>query len=247
MTEHLDESAAVNEKLELVQTIDTAPHGTVFTTARKTALTLAVITFLVVMFGGVYLAAEGGVNLFGSDIVFIKLTAPQSWAAMVLGVVFTIVGAYILLYAPQMIPAYVYENKIRKAIANRPDALFRHDDPDSIYVKWAPREQWHQIMLDDAADVGLLLIDRNTNTLMFEGDSYRHVVPGDIIVGCKTEFGGNANEPFTLVVLDVPDEYVNVPELCYEYKQLRGMFSRFAGRRSAEALKQQVDVIVGRG
>lgn len=247
MSEYPTEPEGVSEKLELVQAIESTPSGTVFTTARKATLTVTVLTFLLMLFGGVYLIAEGAINRFGNDILLVTLTEPLAWAAMGVGVVFTLVGGFVLMYMPQAIPSYVYKKKMREAIADRKDALFNHDDPEAIYVKWAPREQWHEIMLDDAADVGLMLIDRTTNTLMFEGDSYRHVVPGDVIVSTRTEFGGNANEPFTLVVLELPEAYVNAPELCYEYKQLRGMFSHYAGKRQAEALKLRIDEIVGEG
>ncbi len=231
-------------KLQLVEEVAEANAGMVFTTGRKVLLVALVFPYLVFFLLGSLFLVEAVATLVFHDTVFVRLTRAEAVPILISGSVSMLLGLYLCCYNQQMIHRWIYHYAIRRAIAQRDHAVVAQDDPEVIFVKWTPREQWHEVMLDDAKDVGVLRIDRATKTLLFEGDRYRHRVPGDLVVSCRTEFGGRFTEPFTLVILELPDPYTDVPELCYEYRQTRGMFGRWMGRRRAERLKRWIDEII---
>lgn len=231
-------------KLQIVEEVAEANAGTVFTAGRKALMVALVIPYLALFFLGWFLIFEAVANLVFHDSIVIRLSRDEAVALLIAGSVALMLGTYMCCYNQQMVQRWIYHYAIRRAIAKRDHAVVAHDDPEAIYVKWTPREQWHEVMLDDAKDVGLLRIDRTTKTLLFEGDRYRHRVPGDLVVACRTEFGGNFMEPFTLVILELPAAYTDVPEICYEYKQTRGVLGRWTGKRRARLLKRWIDEIL---
>jgi hypothetical protein len=81
-----------------------------------------------------------------------------------------------------------YWNVLREEAAQRTDALFAPDDSRSIYSEVAPRRAWADLSgrrLE--CEGGLLLIDSEGASLLFEGDRHRYIVPMSAIVRCDVE------------------------------------------------------------
>src|SRR5262249_46337987 len=59
--------------------------------------------------------------------------------------------------------------------------LVKADDPEAFFVQIIPRENWTVIMGENAADVGLLKVDRKHRELRYEGDVERWTIPAESI------------------------------------------------------------------
>ena len=80
-----------------------------------------------------------------------------------------------------------YRWLFRRQLTLRPDALVAADDPRAIFVEYVPRRQWAKIALENAADMGFLLVDDERRELRFEGDRERWQIPGDAVTRCAIE------------------------------------------------------------
>jgi len=82
-------------------------------------------------------------------------------------------------------PARCYLRWLRERIDRRPNAIVTSDDPDAFFVQIIPREKWTVSMGENAADVGLLVVDTKKDELRYEGDLERWTVPADCIRSFK--------------------------------------------------------------
>jgi hypothetical protein len=80
---------------------------------------------------------------------------------------------------------------LRKAfkaeLARRSGVLVDANDPDAIFVEIVPKLTWGKMMLENASDVGLLVVDKARREIRFEGDKERWRVPANAITGCEVE------------------------------------------------------------
>jgi hypothetical protein len=80
---------------------------------------------------------------------------------------------------------------IRKALhqelGHRTSLLVDPNDPDAIFAECVPKMNWGKIMLDNAADVGLLVVDQQKREIRFEGDKERWRIPAAAITYCQLE------------------------------------------------------------
>jgi hypothetical protein len=95
------------------------------------------------------------------------------------------------LYTP-LLCSGVYTNRwIRRRlceeIAQRPDVLIRHDDPDAAYVSLIPRDSFVTIKATMSSDLLLLKIDRPHRQILMEGDSDRYRIPAGAVEDCKPQ------------------------------------------------------------
>jgi hypothetical protein len=82
-------------------------------------------------------------------------------------------------------PSRCYLRWLRERIDRRPNAIVTSDDPDAFFVQIIPREKWTVSMGENAADVGLLVVDTKKDELRYEGDLERWTVPADCIRSFK--------------------------------------------------------------
>ncbi len=83
--------------------------------------------------------------------------------------------------------ARIHQRLLAGAVRQRPSAIVQPDDPDAVYVSVIPRENWGRLMLEMAADVGLLKIDGRRRELLFEGVRQRWRIPADSVESCELE------------------------------------------------------------
>jgi hypothetical protein len=95
--------------------------------------------------------------------------------------------------------------KFKSELARRTGVLVQPDDPDALFVEIVPKLNWGKTMLDNASDIGLLLVDKGRREIRFEGDKERWRVPGASISGndveCYTHGQGAGATKYYYVVL----------------------------------------------
>jgi hypothetical protein len=83
---------------------------------------------------------------------------------------------------------WYYRSVITWQASLRPDALFPPDDPNIIDATMIPRRVWANPPAQrQVNEGGLLLIDNENGVLLFEGDSYRYIVPAGSLVHWDVE------------------------------------------------------------
>ena len=74
-------------------------------------------------------------------------------------------------------------------IARRPDPLVRADDPQAIYAEYLPRRAWEtgQPNSQAASNEGLLRLDAERGTALFEAEHHRFCIPAASILTARIE------------------------------------------------------------
>ena len=80
-----------------------------------------------------------------------------------------------------------YRWLLRRHLADRPEPLVTFGDPHACFVELVPRTSWGKVVLESAADIGLIAVDSQRRELRFEGDRERWQVPAEAIVNCTVE------------------------------------------------------------
>ena len=78
-------------------------------------------------------------------------------------------------------------NAFKSELARRTGVLVEPNDPDALFVEVVPKLNWGKAMLDNASDIGLLLVDQARREVRFEGDKERWRVPAASITSCEVE------------------------------------------------------------
>jgi hypothetical protein len=98
-----------------------------------------------------------------------------------LGVLLFIATCFYECFFIGFYPARCCLRWLRERIDRRPDAIVKSDDPDAYFVQMVPRENWTDAVGENAADVGLLDVDRRRDELRYEGDVERWTIPAELI------------------------------------------------------------------
>lgn len=69
----------------------------------------------------------------------------------------------------------------------RSDCLVSHDDPAATFVGIVPRANWTPLARDNLSDVGLLRVDHERRSILFEGANERWEIPADALRSCDVE------------------------------------------------------------
>jgi hypothetical protein len=107
------------------------------------------------------------------------------------------------------LPARYFLGQARRLIAQRPDPFVQADDPDAFFIQRIPRANWGRVMLENADEVGLMILDATRGVILYEGDRERWAIPRESVVGCELEaFDIGPSDPnvgpaYWLVVLRV--------------------------------------------
>jgi hypothetical protein len=102
-------------------------------------------------------------------------------AATVVG----ISGILFTIWFADYLPSRCLYRVLCRELELRPGKLVHVNDAGVEVIQVVPRSHWSQVMLEDAADVGLLMIDRQRQMILFEGDHERWVIPAASIQSCE--------------------------------------------------------------
>jgi hypothetical protein len=183
----------VEDKNTTYAEITTAPadqSGKVL--ARKTVVIASLFSFalLIGLFAGLGLML-GGIFLGFPDHPPVEGVSP---GAKQLGISLIIVGgvSFGVSIVISLIDSSMFGNRyIRKVLlqelSRRTSLMVDPNDPDALFVECVPKMNWGKMMLDNAADVGLLVVDRQKREIRFEGDRERWRIPAAAITYCQFE------------------------------------------------------------
>jgi len=94
---------------------------------------------------------------------------------------------------------------LRRELGRRTSELVDVNDPDALFVECVPKMNWGKMMLDNASDIGLMVVDRQRKEIRFEGDKERWRIPAAAIAHCEFEVfvrqQGHARSKIFFVVL----------------------------------------------
>jgi hypothetical protein len=96
-------------------------------------------------------------------------------------------------------------NAFRRELARRSGLFVEPNDPDAVFIEIVPKLNWGKVMLDNASDIGLFVVDKMRKELRFEGDKERWRIPAGSITGCQIEYfvhgqGAGAQKLYYLVL-----------------------------------------------
>jgi hypothetical protein len=139
---------------------------------------------------------------------------------------------------------------LRERIDRRPDAIVKSDDADAYFVQMIPRVNWTDAMGENAADVGLLVVDRRRDELRYEGDIERWTVPAESIRSFDLHSfkssgpRGTINE-IAVVVLVVELDHDKTREIPLACQPIHlELWSPYKSERGAEVLRRAIGNLV---
>jgi hypothetical protein len=146
----------------------------------------AILTFapLLTFFGGLGLLAWATTILEGVVPPVEKFTA---FGMIAVGIIGMVLGITVALGNPSYLANRYLQKRLRRELARRPKRIIDPGNPEALFVEIVPKANWGRLMLDNASDVGLLLLDRAKREILFEGDHERFRISVDAITYCGFE------------------------------------------------------------
>ncbi|MHB0935520.1 MAG: hypothetical protein ACYC6A_03940 [Armatimonadota bacterium] len=140
---------------------------------------------LVGFFGGF------GVVYYGSKLSHATLAVgtmmlPLGIIVIVLGIALSLLGLSLMI-KPVKSGQLVYGRALRGEIASRPDAALNPHDPRAVLAEYIPRDRMTMLALENALDVGYLLVSPADRAITFEGDRGRYLLPIASLTDCRRE------------------------------------------------------------
>jgi hypothetical protein len=147
------------------------------------ALLIGFFAGMGLMLGGIFLAfpdhppAEGispATKLLG----IILITFGGMWLCVSMAITFIDSSMVGTRYARKV---------LLQELSRRTSLMVDPNDPDAIFVESVPKMNWGKMMLDNAGDVGLLVVDQQKREIRFEGDKERWRIPAAAITYSQFE------------------------------------------------------------
>jgi hypothetical protein len=184
--EALGEDRGAEGELAEISLLSSEHHGKVL--SRKRVL----IGNAFALAGG--LSFIGGLALLAWGASILEKADKDSADGKGMGVTLCVVGGALLLTA---LTGMLFDssfggnrslrNAFKSELARRTGVLVEPNDPDALFVEVVPKLNWGKAMLDNASDIGLLLVDQARREVRFEGDKERWRVPAASITSCEVE------------------------------------------------------------
>lgn len=223
---------------------------------RRTALigNAWALAALLLLFGGLGLAAWGGMTAFPDS----KSTRVVSPEAKAFGIATVTVGLLVFLGTAAFFlvnPSYLGNRYLLKLVkrefARRTGCLVDSNDPDALFVEVVPKLNWGKVSLESASDVGFLSVDKARHEILFEGDKERWRIPAAAVLSCDTEFfvEGQGTHAATKVFYTVlrarhPSQFWEAP---IRERTGTGIFRSGRRKKAAERLSASIRDLQGNG
>jgi hypothetical protein len=172
-------------ELAEITTLGSDHHGRVLTRKRMWLGNAFALIGIVGFIGGLGLLA------WGASMLEHKGGTGANSAGVALCV---IGGVSVLIALTGMLfdSSFGANRSLRKAfkseLSRRSGVLVEPNDPDALFIEVVPKLNWGKMMLDNADDIGLLLVDKARREVRFEGDKERWRVPAGSITSCEVEY-----------------------------------------------------------
>jgi hypothetical protein len=160
--------------------------------ARKTILVASIFSFVVLIgfFASLGLVLWGVLTAF-PDHPPLEGVSP---GAKSFGITLIIGGGawFCVSLAVALIdPSFMGNRYVRKVLhqelERRTSPIVDKYDPNALFVEFVPKTNWGKLMLDNASDVGLMVVDEQKREIRFEGDKERWRIPASAITYCEFE------------------------------------------------------------
>ena len=210
---------------------------------RKTAwIGLAYTLFTMLLALGGLFAVLGGAMLAFPDAPAPRPSAERKAAGisiMCASSALALTGIILALTNPSYFGNRRLRRLARREFARRTGCFVSPEDPDALFVEVVPKLNWAKMTLENASDIGFLLVDRPRRQLLFEGDRERWRVPAAAITFCAVEefvhgkgTAGALRIYFTVLRANRPNQFWEAPI------RERGATGKFlAHKRKKRALK----------
>jgi len=128
-------------------------------------------------------AVAGGVAAINAD----ELELPLLVVLGLVSVLSVIGGLVWMAMFADFLPSWHYHRVARRVVAERAEAIVHPDDPAAEFVQVVPRKNWGRVMLENADDVGFLLLDQRRGVILYEGDFERWIIPRESVISFELE------------------------------------------------------------
>lgn len=108
-------------------------------------------------------------------------------ALMVIGGAWFCVSLAIAFIDSSFLGNRYVRNALRRELERRTSPMVDLNDPDALFVECVPKMNWGKLMLDNASDLGLMVVDQQKREIRFEGDKERWRIPASAITYCEFE------------------------------------------------------------
>ena len=188
--EAFDEAAGNNLVYAEITPLPEEHAGKILT--RKTVLIASALSFFILLgfFAGVGLLFWGWITAF-PDSPPPDGVSPRAKA---LGITLMSSGGIWLCFSLTVMlidSSFFFNHYIRRQLSRefsrRTSMLVDLNDPEALFVERVPKTNWGKMMLDNAGDIGLLVVDRSRREIRFEGDKERWRIPTAAISSCQFE------------------------------------------------------------
>lgn len=140
---------------------------------------------LLCVFGGLGIFYAGSQSSDAS-LAMGAVTLPIGIISIAVGGAIFLLGA-LLSFRPVKGGQLFYGRALRKEIARRSDAALNPHDPQAVLAEYIPRDRMTIVALENALDVGYLLVSSADRMIIFEGDKGRYLLPIDSLTDCRRE------------------------------------------------------------
>ena len=230
--------------LATVQRIDDASAGQILSERTIIIGNLLVFIPVVLVFAGLGIAAAAahwGIDEDGNQEWVDRIPALLFIA---LGLTLAGVSAYWGLRNTTKVGNWYVHRIAKKVICARSDRIVDPDDPDAIFVEIVPRRNWDRLMLETATDIGFMVFDESSRSILFEGDRERLRVPVESIEVCDVErvmVGGNAPGAIEhyMTIIDVEFER-GMREIPFAYRGDFGSLGAATRERRARDFRDRI-------
>lgn len=203
-----------------------------------------------IVLGGIFVPLLLSLLIVPSDVPAkeLELSSPQ-WAGVIalalLGIGTVGAGLYITLTDVSRWGTRYLQRLCRAALLARQDALVDPDAADALFVEIVPRENWGQIKLEDADDIGYLRLDPEGQQLLFEGGRERWALPGDAILDCSIEefiLGAGSPGATRRILLCLQARHPELPnwEICFTPRAGQGALGAGKRRKGLTVLRDAI-------
>jgi hypothetical protein len=106
---------------------------------------------------------------------------------MTLGAILFCVTIVLIFMGSNSLSSRYVRKVLRQELDRRSSLMVDPNDPEALVVEIVPKLNWGKMMLENASDVGLMLVDRSRREIRFEGDKERWRIPAAAITHCAVE------------------------------------------------------------
>jgi hypothetical protein len=164
--------------------------GKIFTRKNVIVASLFVFTVIIGFLGGLLLVLFGLLTAFPDHPPADGVSPGTKQLCIALialgGAAFCVSVAFVFIDSSIFGNRYL-RNVLRRELGRRTSVLVDPNDPDALFVECVPKLNWGKLMLDNARDAGLMVVDRQRREIRFEGDKERWRIPAGAIQYCELE------------------------------------------------------------